>query len=309
MLVKKIKAGDERAFSILFHKYKPLTFSFCLSITKDVQTAEELVTDVLYTAYRKISQLKADEKFPAWLRRIARNLSLRALKAQSSQLIPLKECSQLHAVEGSPLDQLVTLELTSAVIQAIEALPDAEKQVIRAFVDGLSHKEIGEQLDIAPQTSMNQLSRIRKRLLTGLKRRLHSIAALLQILTARRIIMKLMKLSRQVKIGGLIATALIISASLWAVANFRHTSNPTLNETSSALASANAIGLHSVDSHTVVGKIAPDFRLKTLDGRKMSLSDFRGRPVIVNFWATGAVHARKRCHRLMSWQSGILTVV
>jgi peroxiredoxin len=31
---------------------------------------------------------------------------------------------------------------------------------------------------------------------------------------------------------------------------------------------------------------APDFTLNTLDGRPVSLKDFRGRPVLINFWAT-----------------------
>lgn len=34
------------------------------------------------------------------------------------------------------------------------------------------------------------------------------------------------------------------------------------------------------------GHPAPDFTLQTLDGQRVSLSDFQGRPVIVNFWAT-----------------------
>ena len=34
------------------------------------------------------------------------------------------------------------------------------------------------------------------------------------------------------------------------------------------------------------GKVAPAFSLSTLDGKKVSLSDFKGRPVLVNFWAT-----------------------
>ena len=33
------------------------------------------------------------------------------------------------------------------------------------------------------------------------------------------------------------------------------------------------------------GSAAPDFRLKTLDGRTLSLSDYTGRPVFINFWA------------------------
>jgi peroxiredoxin len=35
-----------------------------------------------------------------------------------------------------------------------------------------------------------------------------------------------------------------------------------------------------------VGHPAPDFRLRTLDGRSVSLSSLRGRPVMVNFWAS-----------------------
>ncbi len=36
----------------------------------------------------------------------------------------------------------------------------------------------------------------------------------------------------------------------------------------------------------LAGKPAPGFSLKTTDGKKVSLSDFKGHPVVVNFWAT-----------------------
>ncbi len=34
------------------------------------------------------------------------------------------------------------------------------------------------------------------------------------------------------------------------------------------------------------GKAAPDFKLRTLDGKEVSLSDYRGKVVLINFWAT-----------------------
>jgi len=34
------------------------------------------------------------------------------------------------------------------------------------------------------------------------------------------------------------------------------------------------------------GKLAPDFEISSFDGARHRLSDFRGRPVYVNFWAT-----------------------
>ncbi len=35
-----------------------------------------------------------------------------------------------------------------------------------------------------------------------------------------------------------------------------------------------------------VGNLAPDFQLRNLDGQAVSLRQFRGRPVLLNFWAS-----------------------
>lgn len=54
------------------------------------------------------------------------------------------------------------------------------------------------------------------------------------------------------------------------------------------------VGIHAARKNTgsapisgdLRGKVAPDFELKTLDGKDMKLSDFRGKAVLLNFWAT-----------------------
>jgi peroxiredoxin len=45
------------------------------------------------------------------------------------------------------------------------------------------------------------------------------------------------------------------------------------------LASGQSVGLRQ-------GDVAPDFEFSAFDGRRMRLSDFRGQPVFLNFWAT-----------------------
>ncbi|GAH56012.1 unnamed protein product, partial [marine sediment metagenome] len=42
------------------------------------------------------------------------------------------------------------------------------------------------------------------------------------------------------------------------------------------------------DSNQVpeIGKTAPTFQLKNLSGQTISLGDFQGKPILINFWAT-----------------------
>lgn len=47
------------------------------------------------------------------------------------------------------------------------------------------------------------------------------------------------------------------------------------------------------DTPTLVGKDAPDFVLKSLDGANLRLSEFRGQVVLVNFWARWANDSRR----------------
>ena len=50
-----------------------------------------------------------------------------------------------------------------------------------------------------------------------------------------------------------------------------------------------------------IGEAAPNFRLKATDGREVSLADYRGRPVIVAFWATWCMPCMVEMPQLISF--------
>lgn len=49
---------------------------------------------------------------------------------------------------------------------------------------------------------------------------------------------------------------------------------------------AQSSGIEQQLSGPSIGKMAPDFELESLDGRKIRLSDYKGKAVLLNFWAT-----------------------
>jgi thiol-disulfide isomerase/thioredoxin len=51
----------------------------------------------------------------------------------------------------------------------------------------------------------------------------------------------------------------------------------------------------------LIGKAAPDFQVTTVDGRKLTLADFKGEVLVLNFWATWCAPCKKELPTLDSF--------
>src|SRR3990170_3512024 len=69
-LVKKARAGDQRALAVLVRKYQGAVYALVLNQVRNAAAAEDISQDVFVTAYLKLNQLKNLNRFGAWLRSI-----------------------------------------------------------------------------------------------------------------------------------------------------------------------------------------------------------------------------------------------
>lgn len=86
----------------------------------------------------------------------------------------------------------------------------------------------------------------------------------------------------------ILPVVLLAALLIWGIYDIAHKNNINNNTAGNANISTKAETDKSVEANTGIekGDQAPDFELKTLDGKQAKLSDYRGKKVILNFWAT-----------------------
>lgn len=161
-LVELCKKGDKQALSWLYQTYADKMKRICFHYVADKQIAQDLLHDGFIIIFTSINALHSPDKLEYWMGTIMRNISLRYLKqCGSMSTVPLEEISE----DEVPTDTFPANDFPSykTMLQMIDSLPEGYSTVFKlAVLEGLSHKEIGILLNIAPHSSSSQLSRAKE---------------------------------------------------------------------------------------------------------------------------------------------------
>lgn len=197
-LVEKAKQGDADAFSTLYQMYYPKMKGICINILReDKAVVDDLVQDAFILAFVSLKDLKNTHRFSQWLTSITTNLVLKYQeKGKRYDFISLSDVEEEFSTvlrDDNTSKQSISYE---EIMSAIDSLPEGYKKIFNMSVlDGLSHQEISELLDIAPHSSSSQLSRAKAMLRNILSPRAILIIVLaLIVIPVYRYFMELKKL-------------------------------------------------------------------------------------------------------------------
>ncbi len=185
-LVKRVQNGESEAYAELFRRYYQHIYAICVSMVENPQDAEELAQEMFVLAYLKVDQLRDPARFFPWLKKMTRNRSKNFLQRRKADVIPLSLVNMRRS-SVNPEEAILRQELIQAIMEAIEALPAGDRQVVRARIEGLSHAEISRRFGISYRASLSRLYRARRKLADRLKG-LYSIFGLVGKLRPREII-------------------------------------------------------------------------------------------------------------------------
>jgi RNA polymerase sigma-70 factor, ECF subfamily len=172
------KEGREAAFRELVRRYERPVFSLILRMVRDRQTAEDLAQDTFIKVLNHIDRYRPEFKLSSWLFKIANNLTIDHLRKRQLSTVSIDgsphaaSAAEIEAtsfdVEArgeSPLDEIESRELGSAIERAIAALrPEYRACIMLRHVEGRSYEEIAATLDLPLGTVKTYIHRARHQL-------------------------------------------------------------------------------------------------------------------------------------------------
>lgn len=143
-LVAKCKSGNQDAFRVLVNGYRQKLFGYCLRMTGDNFSAEDVFQEILIKVWQGIKKYKEQQKFSNWLFTIAHNViqdSFRK-KQKYSNNVSINEKMYLTSSE-TPHISFVKNEKLNLIEKAVMSLPKNQREVfILRQQSNMTFKEI-----------------------------------------------------------------------------------------------------------------------------------------------------------------------
>ena len=154
-LINECKQGNTKAFEQIYRLLSPKIFAVCLKYSRSYEEAQDNLQEGFLLLFEKINQFNFKGSFEGWAKRVIINYILQQYRKQNILEIVSESFAEVEEVEIE--EESVSLEFLTRIIQE---LPDRYRLVFNLYVmDGYSHKEIAEMLDINIGTSKSNLAR------------------------------------------------------------------------------------------------------------------------------------------------------
>ena len=171
-LIDRARAGDVAAYELLVRRYQDVALRTAHLVAPEADAADA-VQDAFLKAYAALSRFRRDAPFRPWLLRIVANEARnrrRSADRRAGLALRASAVAPRDDREPSPEAMVLADETRRALVTALDALRDEEREVIGArYLLGLSEAETSEALRIPAGTVKSRTSRALAHLRRGLE--------------------------------------------------------------------------------------------------------------------------------------------
>lgn len=162
-LIAGARAGDRMAARGLYDRHAPRVYRLIYRSVGDEELAREYTQDTFVKVFQRLDQYRGESAFSTWLHSVAMSMlftGLRRLKRVRARELELETAASLPTH-----DETADPHLRERLQTELERLPPRLRvPIVLHDVEGYTHREIGQMLDIPEGTSKARLSEARARL-------------------------------------------------------------------------------------------------------------------------------------------------
>ncbi len=157
-LIEACLKNDRLAQKELYERYKTAMYTLAYRITSDFELANDVLQEAFVKVFRNLDKFRKESTLGAWIKTIVIRTALSKVKKE-----PLTEPFEpRHLNDRIDWGHQLDVEYLE---KAIQSLPEGYRIVFTLIeIEGYTHKEVAELLDISIGTSKSQLFYAKKRL-------------------------------------------------------------------------------------------------------------------------------------------------
>jgi RNA polymerase sigma-70 factor (ECF subfamily) len=177
--VEQAQRGDSDAFRVLVERHSRPLYRLAYRLTGDSHSAEDVVQETLFRAYKQIKRFDGRAAFGTWIHRIAVNCALDVVRSRQRRREATPpatgeeedfQLSSLPAVGPSPERTAQSTQIRELLQKAMADLSDMERCAFTLrHHDGLGIEEIRQALGVQPNAAKHSIFRALRKLRSALE--------------------------------------------------------------------------------------------------------------------------------------------
>ncbi|MBQ0733130.1 RNA polymerase sigma factor [Aquimarina celericrescens] len=165
-LIEKCREQDQNAQLEIYNRYYKAMYNTALRIIKDTAESEDIMQEAFLTAFTKLSMLKDNNMFGAWLKKIVINSSLTASRKNDSYREVNLETVEyaLTDVDGIAEEDLTSIK-ADTILSTLNQLKDSYSTALSLhLIEGYDYEEICQIMNISYSNCRTLVSRAKESL-------------------------------------------------------------------------------------------------------------------------------------------------
>lgn len=158
-----MSSQTETAFLKLVNEHKGILYKASRIYADSLEDREDLQQEILIQLWKSYRNFKGNSEFSTWMYRVAINTAITYLKKEKQRTSNQTDVPSHFEVQNEDYNPAKDKQL-EVFYRAVQELKALEKAIIFYFMEGMSHKEIGENLGLSEVNARVKLNRTKEKI-------------------------------------------------------------------------------------------------------------------------------------------------